>query len=90
MENTLENKKIVWTTVDNIYGESTLKQHAYIEAERRAFYEEKYWGNKALCDKGGVNDGDRFVHIDEIQAEEIHENCCKRCLKIYNSKLKEK
>lgn len=80
----METKKIVFATVDSTDGERTLKQHAYTEKERGAFYEEKYSGNKALCNKGGVHDGDRFVNIDDIHEEEIKANCCKKCLKIYN------
>ncbi|MGE8528493.1 hypothetical protein [Chryseobacterium rhizosphaerae] len=83
----MENRKIVWSTVESMDGERTLKQHAYIETNRGAFYEQKYSGNKALCNKGGVSDGDKFVHINDIDTEEIKDNCCKKCLKIYN-KLK--
>lgn len=80
-KNNMENKpKIVWATMDS---ERTLKQHAYIEKIRGGWY--KYSGNKALSNKGGVHNGDQYVPIDEIQAEEISDSCCKRCLKIYQN-----
>ncbi|WP_185246655.1 hypothetical protein [Chryseobacterium bernardetii] len=78
------SKKIVFATVDSMDGERTLKQHGYIEYERGAWYEKKYSGNKSLCGKGGVSDGDRFFNINDIHEEEIKDNCCKKCLKIYN------
>ena len=85
-----KTSKIVWSTLDSADGERTLKQHAYIEAERNPSWNhaKKYIGNKQLCNsKGGVHDGDKFVSINDIDYEEIKDNCCKKCLNIFN-KLK--
>lgn len=80
---------VKFTTLENENGTHCLKQHGYIKAERGAWYSEKYQGNKQLCGKGGVHDGDKFVSIDEINDEEIYEKgVCKKCLKIYNKKYR--
>lgn len=82
---------IKFATLENESGIKALKQHAYIEAQRGAWYSEKYQGNKQLCGKGGVHDGDKFVSIEEINDEGIYEKgICKKCLKIYNNKFKNK
>ena len=84
-------RKIVWSTLDSADGERTLKQHAYIEAERNPSWNhaKKYMGNIQLCNhKGGAHDGDKFLSLEEIDSEIIDiNNCCKKCLKIYK-KLK--
>jgi hypothetical protein len=84
-------KTIKFATLENEAVTIALKQHAYIEAERGAWYSEKYQGNKQLCGKGGVHDGDKFVSIDEINDEGINQKgICKKCLKIYNDNFKNK
>ena len=83
----VSNCTVVWQTLDNMNGEKTLKQHAFTHAKRGAFYEDKYDGNKALCSKSGIHDGDRFVNIENEPSEEIDEgSCCQTCLKIYRAK----
>ncbi len=83
----VSNCTVVWQTLDGMDGERTLKQHAFIPAQRGAFYEDKYNGNKALCSKSGIHDGDKFVNIENEYSEEINEgSCCKKCLKIYKAK----
>lgn len=84
-------KTIKFVTLENEAETKTLKQHAYREAQRGAWYSEKYQGNKQLCGKGGVHNGDKFVSFKDIDSEELDEkNCCKKCLKIYNNHFKNK
>jgi len=82
----LLSSRVLFATLESVDGERTLKQHGYTEAMRGAWYSEKYKGNKQLCNKnGGVHDGDKFVSMDEINSEEIdRNNCCKKCLRIYD------
>lgn len=56
--------KIVWHTPDSMDGERTFKQHGFISAPRGKFYEEKYQGNKAMCNRGGVIDEDRCHRLN--------------------------
>ena len=82
----LLSSRIFFATLESFDGERTLKQHGYTEAMRGAWYADKYKGNKQLCNKkGGVHDGDKFVSMDEINAEKIdRDKCCKKCLRIYD------
>ncbi len=83
----VSNFTVVWKTLDSMDGERTLKQHAFIPDKRGAFYEDKYDGNKALCSKSGIHDGDKFVNIENELSEDIDEvSYCKKCLKIYKAK----
>jgi hypothetical protein len=80
------SSRVLFATLGSSDGERILKQHGYTESMRGAWYSEKYKGNKQLCNKkGGVHDGDKFVSMDEINPEEIdRNNCCKKCLRIYD------
>lgn len=84
--NAVLQPSILFATLENEDGERTLKQHGYTEAMRGFWYDEKYEGNRQLCNKkGGVHDGDKFVSVDEINAETIdRDRCCKKCLRIYD------
>lgn len=75
---------IKWHTPDSADGERTLKQHAFISAKRGHWYSEKYDGNKSLCSKSGVHDGDVYVSIDKVEEEPFNpKTACSRCFKIY-------
>jgi len=78
-------KKVIWNTPVNHDDSGSLKQHAFISAERGRFYEEKYEGNRALCScrLGIINEDERFIKLSEIEPEEFDESkACKKCAKI--------
>lgn len=81
------NSAVVWVSIDDINGEHTISQHAFISAKRGKWYEDKYDGNKSLCGKIGAHDGDKFIALKDLNSEELNEEkACKTCLKIYKKK----
>ena len=75
-----------WHTTDNETGKRSLKQHFYIEIERRSIMG-NYIGNKALCNKGGIADENhKFIPVDEIEGENMVQDACRKCQKIFNNK----
>jgi hypothetical protein len=76
----------VWSTYENSDATRVLKQHCYVNKQCGKFWETPYQGAKALCGAGGVSeDGDRLLPVSELFAEEIKDDCCKSCLKIFNN-----
>ena len=77
-----------WSTVENADATRTLKQHCYVSAKRGKFWETPYEGNKALCGMGGISEnGDTYISVSEIFAEDIKDDCCKSCLKKFNQMI---
>lgn len=79
-------QRIVWHTFDGKNGDTSWRQHAFINTIRTVPYTgDKYIGNKTLCSRSGASeDGETYLSINEINNEEISSECCKTCLKIYN------
>ena len=72
-----------WNTTLSSDGEREMKQHFFIEAERGAYYEDKYKGNKTLCSRLGVSDGERYLKVDELKGEALNkEKACKTCFRL--------
>lgn len=85
MEKT-EMNKVKWNTPDSIDGERSIKQHAFISAQRKsAFWEEPHKGNKSLCSNMGISDdGHRYIPLERIESEPLDESkACKKCLRSY-------
>ena len=79
----MKDQRIVWDTIATSDGEGSIKQHAFISAERGDMYEEKYMGNRMLCNgNSGAHDSEKFVDITNQASEPISDTCCKTCLKI--------
>lgn len=78
---------IKWHTAENADATKILKQHAFVTAKRGAYYMEKYDGNKSLCSKNGISDGDKYIPIEEVNGEILNpETACKKCQKIFHFK----
>ena len=82
------SQRIVWSTIDGENGNTTWKQHAFIDTIRTVMYSDAdYIGAKTLCsNKGASEDGETFLPVSEIESEEIKDGCCKSCLKIHKSR----
>lgn len=78
-------------SVDSWDGERIIKQHAYAPTIRKtAWTREEYHGNRALCNSrvGVMNENEDFEDYEKLESEPIKDTCCKKCLKIYNNKVK--
>lgn len=81
---TRETKEIIWHTTLDFHGERDIKQHAYYKSERGPAWEDKYEGNRCLCNKKrGVHDGEVFVKLESMRIEDYNpDRACKSCIKI--------
>lgn len=72
-----------WSEQENI-NQTKVTLHCYQESEVGPFYS-RYTGNKSLCGKWSVGNGDKIIKVNEIEPSELNkEQACKTCLKIFN------
>ena len=78
----IPEKELKWSLQEN-YNLTKETLHCFKEVERGSSYH-RYIGNKSLCRKSGVSDGDMYLKIKDIKESELNEKiACKTCLKIY-------
>lgn len=83
--------EIKWVTLDNMTGESTLRQHAFKDKKRKKPYTlEEYTGNVSLCGRVvvGSEEDESIEEWSKITTELISVDCCKSCEKIYKRTTK--
>lgn len=79
----------IWYTADSYGGQRSCKQHLYIPTQHtRKYTGEKYLANKVACGNGALVDDDEMLmswdKVSNHSNENMRDNCCKLCKKIYN------
>ena len=78
--------KYIASTLDNTNGNGSIKQHIFKARKEYKDYwkEELVDGNISLCGNiSGRNIKEKPLPLLKMDAEELKEDCCKKCLSIY-------